>query len=319
VPVLRDFRYDRRVPEDFGALFGPAGVLHDLVRYALRAQFPVDLQFRGDYKSQRRSASLYVGLNAVLNIAWSVKKGTFQLGADKEFANERNSWREELAGPHAPSDFAPMLPNLRDYLDLVIPAAAGRRGFEGAVQAAISHGSGNGIAMLDREAMVSFRNNPIKSKTLEGINAEWRPLLADMAGVPKSFGGKSDLLAIQDGQLLTVEVKPRGVGSIVWAPAQAVMYALLFGLWLSDDPEATSILNEQLHLRQKLGLISDDVNDLVPGAAVTPVLAVQRGMPAAIRTRMLEVRARMADAGLPEAQRLRIHEANLIGDLSKEL
>jgi hypothetical protein len=61
---------------------------------------------------------------------------------------------------------------------------------------------------------------------------------------PKSFGGKCDLLALDsDGRLLTLEVKPKGVSTIVWAPAQAIVYARLLHLWTRNDPQAAEIIS----------------------------------------------------------------------------
>jgi hypothetical protein len=73
-----------------------------------------------------------------------------------------------------------------------------------------------------------------------------------------SFGGECDLLAVDRiGRLCTVEVKPRKASSIVWAPAQAIVYAQLFSKWLRHDPDAVQIVDGMIEQRSLLKLVSE--------------------------------------------------------------
>lgn len=68
IPGDLDYRYDRRVDEEFLKLFDSRGVFRTLTEYAQKARYPVDLQFRLDPKTRAQHASLYVGLTTVLDI-----------------------------------------------------------------------------------------------------------------------------------------------------------------------------------------------------------------------------------------------------------
>ena len=68
MPGDLDYRYDRRVEEDFLALFDSNGPFRTLTEYARKARYPVDLQFRLNPKTRAQHASLYVGLTTVLDV-----------------------------------------------------------------------------------------------------------------------------------------------------------------------------------------------------------------------------------------------------------
>ena len=87
-------------------------------------------------------------------------------------------------------------------------------------------------------------------------------------------GGELDCLAIDDqGRLLTIEVKPADeMGTGAWAPAQAMIYAQLFRLWIRRNPElARSTLQTMADQRAKLGLGAPAT--LSPELPVVPVVA----------------------------------------------
>ena len=52
MPDDLDYRYDRRVDEDFLALFASHGPFRTLTEYARKARYPVDLQFRSNPKTR---------------------------------------------------------------------------------------------------------------------------------------------------------------------------------------------------------------------------------------------------------------------------
>jgi hypothetical protein len=209
---------------------------------------------------------------------------------------------------------------VESYLDAVIPkASAGRAAVEGAVQAAISSFDSEDHVMLDREVLLHFRDTSTKNRVMESISADLLHTLrtAPVPGrAPASFGGKCDLLAIDsNGQVLAIEVKPKGVPTIVWAPAQAIVYARLLRLWTRRDPEATEILSGMLRQRTDLRLARDSLPALPPQPEVVPVVAVQRGMSVEHRRRLVAVRDHLADSGIEDATKLKVYEVTLAGRL----
>ena len=132
---------------------------------------------------------------------------------------------------------------------------------------------------------------------------------------PASYGGKCDLLAIDSGgRLLAVEVKPKGVPTIVWAPAQAIVYARLLRLWTRHDPDAAEILSGMLSQRRDLRLATGNP-PVLSQPEVVPVLAVQRGLSREHRNRLTTVRDHLAGQGIEDATRLKIYEVTLAGRL----
>ena len=206
------------------------------------------------------------------------------------------------------------------YLDAVIPkAAAGGAAIEGAVQAAVSSfGSANRV-MLDREVLLHFRETPTKQRVMNGVTADLLLALktAPVPGArPAALGGRCDLLAVDSaGRLLAVEVKPKGVTTITWAPAQAIVYARLLNLWLRHDPEAAEILSGMTRQRERLGLISRHPPVFSPQPGAVPVVAVQRGMSPEHRSRLFTVRTHLRGQGVKEASELEVYEVTLAGRL----
>jgi hypothetical protein len=133
---------------------------------------------------------------------------------------------------------------------------------------------------------------------------------------PASLGGRCDLLAVNSaGRLLAVEVKPKSVPTITWAPAQAIVYARLLNLWLRHDPDAAQILSGMIRQREILGPISRHAPIPAPQPGVVPVVAVQRGMSPELRGRLFTVRTHLRDQGLEEASELEVYEVTLAGRL----
>jgi hypothetical protein len=209
---------------------------------------------------------------------------------------------------------------VESYLDAVIPkASAGRAAVEGAVQAAISSFDSEDRAMLDREVLLHFCDVSTKNRVMESVSADLVYALRSAAvpgSPPVSFGGKCDLLAIDSsGKVLAIEVKPKGVPTIVWAPAQAIVYARLLRLWTRHDPEATEILSGMLGQRADLRLATNIVPALPPPPEVVPVVAVQRGMSTEHRRRLGAVWDHLLDRGVDDAAKLEVYEVTLTGRL----
>ena len=206
------------------------------------------------------------------------------------------------------------------YLDAVIlKAAAGRAAVEGAVHAAVSSFDPANRVMLDREVLLHFRDTPTKQRVMDSVIADLRLALstAPMPGArPAAFGGRCGLLAIDSaGRLLAVEVKPKGAPTITWAPAQAIVYARLFNIWLQHDPDAAEILSGMIEQRKRLNLIKSQTPVLPSRPGVIPIVAVQRGVSQELRDRLFTVRRHLTDQGIDEALQLRVYEVTLAGRL----
>ena len=309
-----EYRYDRRVDPDFLDLFDAGGAFRTLTEYARKARYPVDLQFRRNPKTDAQHASLYVGLTTVLDVHW--KPGAVKLAAHRTFRSSgfQPAWMSWTAIGEA----AERADTVDGYLDAVIPQAAAAT-VEGAVQAAVSSFDSANRVMLDREVLLHFRDTPTKQRVMDSVTADLL-LALSTAPVPgaraRAFGGRCDLLAIDSaGRLLAVEVKPKGASTITWAPAQAIVYARLFNIWLQHDPAAAEILSGMIEQRKRLSLITSQTPVLPSQPGVIPIVAVQRGVSQEHRDRLLTIRKHLTDQGIDEASQLQVYEVTLAGRL----
>jgi hypothetical protein len=316
MPDDLDYRYDRRVDEDFLNLFASRGAFRTLTEYGRSARYPVDLQFRLNPKTRAQHASLYVGLSTVLDVHWRL--GRFKLAANSSYhhAGFNPEWMSWTAASEAQARAAAV----EGYLDTVIPAAsAGSAAVEGAVQAAVSSFSSDKRVMLDREVQLHFRDTATKIRVMGDVCADLLRVArtAPVPGAkPASFGGKCDLLALDSaGRLLAVEVKPRAASTIAWAPAQAIVYARLLRLWSRHDPDAADILSGMVEQRKKLRLIGTGTPVPQPRLEALPVVAVQRGMSEQLRGRLFAVLNHLKNEGITEAANLEVYEVTLAGRL----
>ncbi len=274
------------------------------------------MQFRRNPKTAAQHASLYVGLTTVLDVHW--KPGAVKLAAHRVF--HPSGFQAAWTAWTAIGEAAALAAAVDDYLDAVIPeAAAGRAAVEGAVQAAVSSFDSANRVMLDREVLLHFRDTPTKQRVMDSVTADLRLALsaAPVPGArPATLGGRCDLLAIDSaGQLLAVEVKPRGASTITWAPAQAIVYARLFNKWLQHDPDAAEILSGMIEQRKRLNLIKSQTPVLPSRPEVIPIVAVQRGGSQELRDRLFTVRRHLSDQGIDEASQLQVYEVTLAGRL----
>jgi hypothetical protein len=317
IPEDLDYRYDRRIDAPFLELFDRRGVFRTVTEYARKARYPIDLQFRRHVPSGAQHASLYVGLSTVLDVHW--KPGKVRLAAHKTFQDEApfdaawQAWADLLIAER-------WIPNVEAYLDTIIPiAAAGRAAVEGSVQAAVSSFGSSKRVMLDREVMLHFRNIATKKRVMDEVTSDLLAAVQDVpipGARPSSFGGKCDLLSVDGrGRLLAIEVKPRRVSSIVWAPAQAIVYARLFNRWLGEDPDAATILAGMLKQRKQLKLAGPSTSSAISQSDVIPTVAVQRGMTDEYRRRLFAVQSHLADRGIKEANSVEVFEVTLAGRL----
>ncbi|ANJ28106.1 hypothetical protein [Agromyces aureus] len=318
-----ELRYDRRIDENFLDVICD-GPLRSLQEYAREARYPVDLQFRRDIHSGDQRAQLYVGLQRVLSVYWRSGRVRFE-GHTKYGRYQRygfdDAWREWMAADAV----AGIVEDLDDYLELVIPKVASVA-TEGAVQSAITsfqstNGRANGgRAMLDREFTPQFESSFVEDFVMNDVSATLLAAIQD-APVdrprPTSFGPRLDVLGTRDGVLQAIEVKPKGVASIVWAPVQVIVYARLVQRWLGEDPEARDILRRLAEQRRRVGLLHDDVY-LGSLDEVQPVIAVQRGgRDGSYLSDMMRVIEHLAHKGIGEAAALKVYEVSLSGRMRR--
>jgi len=315
-----EMKYDRRVDESFLDNFAKGGFATSLVQYARDAPYPVDLQFRKNAKTNAQHASLYVGLTSVLNV--EAKSGnTFRLTADQRWADSKHNWDSTWG---AGKDAAYWSANWRDvetYLESVIPIAAeGRHASkEGSVQAAVcSFRGGKQRAMLDREVMPSFKDARTKKKILEDCAAPLLEALKTMPAPgkpPAGLGPECDVLAIDttEQRLIAVEVKPSKTSTLVWAPAQATMYASVLTEWMKRDEDWFAVVEGMVEQRRRLGLIPRLEMSALK-REVIPAVAVQRGANTKYMDRMWAVQDALVAAGAGHPD-LKVYEVSLSGRL----
>lgn len=207
---------------------------------------------------------------------------------------------------------------MSDYLERVIPKLAALAK-EGAVQAAATAFDSDEAAVLDREVAMQFRDVRVRQQVMIAVSADLLSML-DTAPVerprPPGFGWRCDLLGVDKyDRLLAIEVKPRNVESIVWASAQAIVYARLLSAWAASDPDACDIVDELVDLRNRLGLAGDRHPARRPARPlkVRPMLAIQRGGSEAVIEDMWTVVDHLANSGVPEINELAIIEVSLSG------
>lgn len=327
-PAKFDVRYDRRVDDDFLALFCRGGDLSSLGDIAKYAGLPLDLQLRRDPKSGKQWATLYAGLTGVLyvyrtadGLRFDAHKTWSSKGEKKSKYGFRNEWREGLP-LHAVADERP---GIELYLENVIPEAVKRHGLtEGAVQSVVSKQRGDKWAMLDREVLPSYRDQNYKTAVLKDL---MDPLLAIRCEVdrraqripapPKSFGTECDLLAVdRQGRLLAIEVKPAKGGAVAWVPAQAAMYARVLQHWVDAEPQyAREVVAGMLAQRQALGHSEGFKVSLPSHPTVVPVVVLQRGVSESALNQMRIVRDVIKEqvASVPAFE---IYEVSIIGNFS---
>lgn len=319
-PGSADARYDRRVDAKFLDLFREgSGLYRSLPEYANGARYPVDLQFRRDIRTGAQRATVYVGMQNALDIHWGDGEvrltGHAKLGRRSGFDDAWSSWSSL-------EDSRLRIGAVEGYLETLVPRVAARA-VEGAVQSAATSFTRDGTAVIDREFALQFRTRQVRQRLLQRWSDDLVALLIEAPvrrDSPPKFGDRCDLVGInQEGELLAIEVKPRSMESIVWAPAQAIVYARMLKYWLTDDPAAPEILNHIAGARQELGLLGSRPQSIATASPVRPVLAIQRGTRPDILADMDRVIAYLRDAGVEEASALEVRGVSMSGRLVRDI
>lgn len=314
------YRYDRTVEDAFLDLFLPGAPLQVLLEYARDAPYPLDLQFRRSIQNGAQRAVLYAGLQAVLTVHWQM--GRVRLDGHSKYAKHVRFGFKGRWGERMPADgIADEMDAIEQYLELVIPKVS-PSAKEGAVQAAIATFSGGNGAILDREFAPQFVDDATRERVLAEVSADLRSIVEPLTArgglppLPERFGPRCDVLAVRNGRFETIEVKPRGVSSLVWSPIQVIVYARLVRRWIDADPAARSILARIAEQRRRIGLVNKTV-PLPEANDVVPVIAIQRGPESAYRVGLAAVAAALRAENVAEAKALRVAEVSLTGRMRR--
>jgi hypothetical protein len=301
---VADTYFDRRVAPDLLAALLPGGFADSLVEFGRSGQYCLDLQLRRNQKDRESWATLYAGTTKVLDLRLRETTGKVRLAAHPTYANARFGWQESWASPQTSRKLAAAWGSVDIYLEQVIPfAVRGGYGKEGRVQASLSSYPANDMVVVDRETVVGYVNDPARKRILKQYLL---PLMSSVSALgterwwkPKAPGNECDGLAISaDGALLAIEVKPSAVGSVIWAPLQALYYASLLQHWVDETPDAANIVMGMYAQRLQLGLVRKTFEPSIKSPMVVlPVVAIE-GDPAPEWERRLGIVAtRFADAG----------------------
>lgn len=319
-PGSADARYDRRVDSEFLDLFREGhGLFRSLPEYANGARYPVDLQFRRDIRTGAQRATVYVGMQNALDVHW--RDGEVRLTGHARLGR-RSGFEEVWSNWTSLEDAGALIDDVEGYLETVVPRVAATA-VEGAVQSAASSFGRDGTAVIDREFALQFRNRQVRQRLLQSWTDDIVALLIEapvLRDSPPHFGDRCDLVGISKrGELLAIEVKPRSVESIVWAPAQAIVYARMLQYWLTEDPAAPEILNQIAAARAELGLLTSRPPLIGLASRVRPVIAIQRGTRPDILADMDRVIAYLRSAGIEEANALEVRGVSMSGRLVRDV
>lgn len=268
--------YDRTVSPALIEALLPGGPFSFLVRYA-KTQYLADLELRGyPYPhSQHKWATLYVGLTGILHVY--ERDGKFWLKGNSKSGEWNKSWAEK----RKLGDWRLAEEQLDKYLEREkLRGRNPRFTYEGEIQAILCKASVGRFGIIDREVIFGFpegERGRTNKEHLEPLHDACRRAFPDKGwSVPKKFGGKLDLLAIDpDGRLLAIEVKSAfNLVGITWAPLQATFYAELLKAWSKKvGQESQDILHKMLQQRIDLGLTRDPNRLLKYPLEIVPVVA----------------------------------------------
>ncbi len=311
-----ELRYRRVVSHELlGALQGP---LCQILPWRDADRGLRDVQLRREPKGRRSWVSLYLGLTSVLDV--DELGGGFRFRAHPTH-QERGEFKSEWSEWRGMPDLLDVWTDVQAYLERVVHRVDRRwLDAEGQVHALLGSGQQRGLTVIDREASVSFRDQPTKDR----LTAQWRqPLVQALAAVGDGapwatyvqstpFGTSPDFLAVDDdGRLLVIEAKPpTATAGIVRGPAQVRFYAAMYAYWLAQDSGAVEVLHQQLAQRQALGLLPPEGRtQLAEPVTVVPVLAIGPGMTSPEAwARLLAVQQALeqAEPSLPQAAPLEV-------------
>jgi len=266
--------YNRTISQTLVDALSPGGPFSFLVRYA-KTKYLADLQLRGYPNSKRCWATLYCGITKVLDVF--ERDGQFSLKGKSDSLAWDRSWTEG----RQLEEWRSAEERLDKYIDRAIRDVGDRFTNEGTIQAMLCTRAGDIFSVIDRETVIGFSNMAERVTTYARLQGPLRAACPhDPARpwfVPKKFGGKLDLLAVDpDGRLVALEVKPgSATAGISWAPLQATFYAELLKAWSNEvGQESKEFLHRMLQQRIDLGLTRDPNRRLKYPLEIVPVVAI---------------------------------------------
>jgi hypothetical protein len=316
-------KYDRRSPELLLQALEPGGFAHGLVQYGCSGMFGLDLQLRG------KLASLYIGTTKAIDLHVTAN-GKYKLTTHETYAHaDQLKWHRNWSNTQEAKWFQENWELVESYLDRVITEVShnGRHLQEGVVQSAISRFPGNGIAMIDREAVVNYDDMAEKRISLASTSTPWLAAAA-MRGedkprwwrgsVPTQPSTECDILGITSkGELATIEVKPSSAGpsSIAWSPLQARQYANQFQAWLNVDQQGHArVIREFMSQQQRIGIRpSGELPPLDPRLPVKAIVVIDARVQETGLARLNEVVRYLQEIG--NDPQVEVVLSNLVGRL----
>jgi hypothetical protein len=266
--------YNRKISQALVEALGPGGPFSLLARYA-KTQYLADLQLRGYPHSKRCWATLYCGITKVLDVY--ERDGLFCLKGKRESPMWDKTWEEG----RKLDEWQSAGKRLNKYIDRAIRDVGERFTKEGNIQAMLCTRAADLFSVIDRETIIGFSNKAERIATYLRLQGPLHAAFPHDPGrpwfVPKKFGGKLDLLAVDhDGRLLAIEVKPgSNLVGITWAPIQATFYAELLRAWFKEEGQNTlRALQEMLQQRIDLELTRDPNRSLKYPLDIVPIVAI---------------------------------------------
>jgi hypothetical protein len=296
--------YDRRAPAGLmtALVDGFAASLKD---YVLARQYPVDLQLRGYEGKGQHRATLYVGLTKVLDLHHR-QDGRFKLAAHPSYMTAKRGWSDSWSRWHRAEQLGVKWEGVEEYLDTVIPAVGLRYLKEGRTQAAVNTLRNEALTIIDREVVIAFASasekseitKPLAQKLLHAVEREEAPDWWTTG--PTKLGDECDALAVRDGELLAIEIKPRTASAkaIAWVPLQVRHYANLLDKWAATHPKAAEVIDGMVEQRVALGLAPNPRTPLRRPLVVRPVVVLEHGCSMEALSRLNQVRQTLAEAAL---------------------
>ncbi|MDH4118424.1 MAG: hypothetical protein OEW30_13650 [Acidimicrobiia bacterium] len=272
---------DRRVPESLTASLQNDGVLHGVLRFVFEDRSVRDLQLRallGDAAAGRGTASVYVGMSAVLSVDVSQRGLRFQTHQSYRGRAPVNLPWNEWLDEETVSGTARHVEAFLEWSASAVDERWIRK--EGRVHAALAAHDGGTFMPVNREVSVGFDSTPERDLWTASVLAEMEARLHGDSGVATKgrFGTGLDILGVdRRGRVLAIEAKPAGAAAgIRRGPLQVWVYAQMMRDWATQQADAPAVISGMAQQRHRLGLCEPALDPHLP-VLIVPVLAIGEG------------------------------------------
>jgi hypothetical protein len=267
---------DRRVAESLLSLLLGDGSLRAFVQEDLRVR---DMQLRaapGDAPSGRGTASVYVGMSAVLSV--DVSQRGARLRTHRTYRDRTpvslpwGEWRND--------DAEVLQGRVVEFLEWAVEAVDERWiAKEGRVHAALAAHDHGSFVSVNREVSIGFTTAAERDGWLATTTDAVAGTLEQITWAnSKRLGTGLDILGLDpSGRLLAIEAKPAGASSgIQSGPLQVWVYAQMMLDWWRQTSDAAGIISGMAEQRHRLGFcpLPPSIPERVE---VVPVLAIGSG------------------------------------------